>query len=181
MASQCHAHPSYQHISIFLQKNGLSTQLAVELFIKVEIPGPDLTFTDPGSLGMGPGICIMLLAPPMHTQCQVCNVASLCPLGCLLESSISGEFLLAGYQTLRGTSEGMNRRKPGQGGEGSQAAFPLMCFSEIRAFNQRQRESTTDMLTVFNSVKAVMWKRNRLTLQCSRGQAFNQGHPGGRF
>ena len=113
----------------------------------------------------------------IHTQCQLCSVRSLCPLGCLPGSSPSGEFC-SGW--VRDSSRGIGGHE-NQVTEGSQAVPPLMCFSEIRVFYQRKKESTRDVLTVFNCVKAVMWKKNRLTLQRSRGQAFNQGHLGARF
>ena len=72
---------SYLHISIFPQKNGLSTELAVELFFKVQTPGPDLILP---ALGIGACICIILPVTLMHTQGQVCSGGSLCLLGWLL-------------------------------------------------------------------------------------------------
>ena len=73
----------------------------------------------------------------------------------------------------------MNSRKPSQrelsGCPSSGAFFRNQGVSPEK---ERVREGQANCL---DGVKAVMWKRNRLTLQRSRGQAFNQGHPGGRF
>lgn len=68
---------SYLHVSIFLQKNGLSTELAVERFLKVQISGPDLILPAPA---IGMCICIILPVTLMHTQGHVCCVKLLCLL-----------------------------------------------------------------------------------------------------
>lgn len=69
----------------------LVNRIGGEFFCQVQIPGPDPTLTDPEPLRTSSGICTMVLALLMHTQCPVCNVASLCPLGWLLGSSLSRE------------------------------------------------------------------------------------------
>lgn len=65
----------------------MSTELAVELFVTVQTPGPHSILT-----ATGPDICIKPLVMLTCTPCRVCGMGWPCPLGWLLGPRPSGEF-----------------------------------------------------------------------------------------
>ena len=70
-------------------------------------------------------------------------------------------------------TQGTNSRKPGQRELSSCPSSDVFFRNQgVSPEKEQIREGHANCL---DGVKAVVWKRNRLTLQRSRGQAFNQG------
>lgn len=98
------------HLHFPTEKWLINRKLAVELFLEVQIPGPNPRATDAEPLGPGPGICVKLLVSAKHVQCQADSVGSLCPRGWSWIKPLLENFTLAGHQTLRGALKGVKTR-----------------------------------------------------------------------